>query len=147
MSFGSPDVPGLDSCDPVAAGRAATPAARLWLARLVWSVHLGVVAFFVFGWLLPWNWALWGVAIGVPMLQLLWKLTDDRCPLTALEESLRGAQRIGPAASKQGEDPPNFVTRLLTGILGRPVSQRASDRIVHGIAWSGFSIAVLRLAF
>jgi hypothetical protein len=110
-------------------------------------VHLGVVAFFVFGWLLPWRWALWGVAVGVPMLQLSWMAMNDRCPLTALEEALRGSHAFGPAHPSDGETPPNFVTRLLTALLGRPVTQRTSDRIVNGVAWSGFSVAVLRLAF
>jgi len=119
----------------------------LWLARLVWVVHLGVVAFFVFGWLLPWRWALWGVAVGVPALQLTWKTMNDRCPLTTLEEALRGSHALSPAQQSDGESPPDFVTRLLTAILGRPVSQRMSDRVVNGVAWSGFSVAILRLAF
>jgi len=110
-------------------------------------VHLGVVGFFVVGWLLPWRWALWGVAAGVPTLQLIWWAMEDRCPLTVLEEALRGSRGIPSGAPDDGLAPPNFVTRLLTAMLGRPVSQRVSDRVVNGVAWSGFSVAVLRLAF
>jgi len=147
MSFDSPGIPAAGGCNRPVSGLVTTPRLRLWLARLVWMVHLGVVAFFVFGWLLPWRWALWGVAIGVPALQLSWKALDDRCPLTALEEALRGSHVLGAAHPSDGESPPNFVTRLLTAIVRRPVSQRMSDRIVNGVAWSGFSVAVLRLAF
>src|SRR5215472_5538530 len=138
--------------DPSVAGggadrRAGAPSIRLWLARFVWMIHLGVVAFFVIGWLLPWRWALWGVAVGVPTLQLTWRAMGDRCPLTALEEALRGSRGIPSGAPDAGEAPPNFATRLLTAILGRPVSPRVSDRVVNGVALSGFSVAVLRLAF
>jgi len=136
---------------PVTGRRAArqngTPHVRLWLARFVWMVHLGVVGFFVVGWLLPWRWALWGVAAGVPTLQLIWWAMEDRCPLTVLEEALRGSRGIPCGAPDDGLAPPNFVTRLLTAMLGRPVSQRVSDRVVNGVAWSGFSVAVVRLAF
>ncbi|HBZ71209.1 MAG TPA: hypothetical protein DEP35_16360 [Deltaproteobacteria bacterium] len=147
MSFDSPGVPGPYPSNRAATRCAARSPLRLWLARLVWAVHLGVVAFFAFGWLLPWRSALWGVAIGVPTLQLTWRLMGDRCPLTWLEQALRGNHAIGPAPPDDREGPPNFVTRLLTAILGRAVSQRASDRLVNRVAWSGFSIAVLRLAF
>jgi len=143
MLSDSPDMPEVRQSDREAAA-AALARARLWLARLVWIVHLGVVAFFVFGWLLPWRWALWGIAVGVPGLQLTWRAMGDRCPLTALEEALGGRQ--GRGGVQPDERPPDFVTRLLTAILGHPVSQRVSDRVVNGIAWSGFSVAVLRLA-
>jgi hypothetical protein len=146
MFFDSAGIPREGRGDRVA-GHGQTTQFRLWLARLVWIVHFGVVTFFVFGWLLPWRWALWGVAIGVPVLRLSWAAMGDRCPLTALEEALRGSHALCPAHPDHGESPPNFVTRLLTAILGRPVSQRVSDRVVNGVAWSGFSVAVLRLAF
>ena len=146
MFFDSPDTPRDHRCDRVADHVQTTPF-RLWLARLVWIVHFGVVTFFVFGWLLPWRWALWGVAIGVPMLRVSWAAMGERCPLTALEEALRGNETLLRSLRDHGESPPNFVTRLLTAILGRPVSQRTSDRVVNGVAWSGFSVAVLRLAF
>lgn len=127
-----------------AAGVVRAPG-RLWLARGVWLVHVVIVAFIVLGWLLPWPAALWTVALGVPALQLTWRAFGDRCPLTVLEERLR--EPVPEPRPEDGEGPRNFVADLLSGVLGRPVSHRITNRLVHGVTWFAFSVAVFRLAF
>ena len=78
----------------------------MWLADLVLLAHAAFVLFAVFGgWLaLRWRWLVW---LHVP--SLLWGVAVElfgwACPLTALEDSLRGT------------DSGDFVGRTLLGAL------------------------------
>ena len=43
---------------------------RLGAARAIWALHVGVIAFLLAGWALPWSSAWWVYAIGAPFIQI-----------------------------------------------------------------------------
>ncbi len=123
----------------------STPA-RHALARLIWALHVAIVAFFLVGWALPWRWALWTVAVGAVVLQVGWWLCNDVCWLTLLEERLKGAPEAPPPGTREeAEAAPNFVSALVDRILGRPMPESRVNAVIYGIVWGGFTIAVARL--
>ena len=121
---------------------------RLWLARSVWWVHSSVLVFLVFGWALPWRWALWVVAIGAPVTQLGWWFCENRCVLTIVEDWLRGKDPAGRPATEddEGEPPTRFVAEFLERLIGRPVSERVANALSYTVVWGGGGIAIFRLA-
>ena len=58
---------------------------RLLGARLVWTLHIAVIAFLLGGWALPWPAAWWVYAIGAPFIQVGWIVFDDYCWLSIIE--------------------------------------------------------------
>lgn len=122
---------------------------RRWLANAVAVLHLGIVAFFALGWLLPSPIAYLAVIFGGAGLIVIWHAFGDRCPLTVLEERLRqtGRDRGSPTPSR--DEPPvaetHFVSMLLSRVLGRPVSRRIGDRVVYGVLFLSMFISALRL--
>lgn len=120
-----------------AAGDGAHPA----LARAVAQMHVGIVVFFTAGWLLPWSVAHWLVIGGGILLPVSWALFDNDCPLTRLERRLAGTTRD---AEPQGQR--YFVSRLLSRILGRTVSDRTGSITVYAVLFSSMSISATRLA-
>lgn len=120
-------------------------ALRIAAARGVWLLHLGTSLWMLVGWALPWREALWAVVIWNPLIQLQWRLLDDRCILTLAEEKLRGPTFVRQAAvSEEGEDV-RCVAEFMTRVLGRPVPNGVADAISSGILWTTFSMAALRL--
>ena len=116
--------------------------ARLFGARAVAVVHVGVIAFFSLGWLLPDSRALWAVLLGCIGLEGTWLALRGSCPLTLLERRLRGQ----PAhdASVAGAHR-SFVGGALEHALKRPVSERCANRLVHGVTFASAGLAALHL--
>lgn len=106
-----------------------------WLADGVVVVHLGFVAFVVFGGLLVWRWrhlawlhgpaALWGVWI---------EMSGGICPLTPLENRLRAS--AGEAAY-QGD----FVGRYLLPVL-YPDGLTREIQIALGVGVIALNVAI-----
>src|SRR4030095_14687416 len=61
----------------------------LVLARGVWAIHWVVMIWIAVAWCLPWSWALWAALISHPLVYLNWRIFDNRCVLTVIEERLR----------------------------------------------------------
>lgn len=111
------------------------------LARAVAQIHVGIVVFFTAGWLLPWSVAHWLVIGGGTLLPVSWALFDNDCPLTRLERRLAGTAR---GAEPHGQR--YFVSRLLSRILGRTVSDRTGNITVYTVLFSSIFISATRLA-
>ena len=111
------------------------------LARIVASVHTGIVLFFALGWLLPWHAAHWTIICGGILMQSLWYLLDDNCPLTLLERWLD--QSTGDD-SRSGQQ--IFVSRLLSKVLNRPVSDHTGNVIAYLVLYASMLICAARLA-
>lgn len=116
--------------------------ARPALARAVALLHVAIVVFFTIGWLLPWSAVHWLVIGGGALLPLCWALFDNECPLTRLENRLAGT-----TADEKPEDQHYFVSRLLSLMLGRTVSDRIGDIVIHAVLLSSVSICAARLAW
>lgn len=121
------------------------PWGRKALARLVSTLHTTIIAFFLTGWTFPWRGALWGVVLGGVALQGIWRIFEDRCPLTILEERLRGEPPPLERATEDEEAPMNFVSELLTRILGRPIPHRCADATTYGVLYASMTISAVRL--
>lgn len=124
--------------DSASGGADARPA----LARAVALLHVAIVVFFTIGWLLPWSTSHWLVIGGGALLPLAWALFDNDCPLTRLERRLAGTTHdVEPEGQRY------FVSRLLSQILGRTVSDRTGDIVIYAVLFSSMSICAARLAF
>lgn len=115
--------------------------ARPALARAVALLHGAVVAFFTVGWLLPWSAVHWLVIGGGALLPLCWALFDNECPLTRLERHLAGTDHDADAAERN-----YFVSRVLSRILDRTVSDRTGDLVIYAVLSSSMLICAARLA-
>lgn len=116
---------------------------RLGAARLVWAIHVAVIAFLLSGWALPWSGAWWIYVIGAPFIQVGWIFFDDYCWLSILEAKLRRESLV--KETLDGAEQRAFVAELLESILGRPVPKSISNGISYGVLWGGFVIACARL--
>src|SRR5262244_1901203 len=103
-------------------GRNAGGFVSLFFARTVWAVHLLILVWLAVVWSLPWKWAWWAAMIGNPVVQLNWWLFDNRCALSILEERLRARSAPSAQSDVDGE-PGDFVSRVMSDALGRPVSR------------------------
>lgn len=131
-----------DDATQVLTSATAGAAARPALARAVALLHMAIVAFFTVGWLLPWNTAYWLVLGGGALLPLSWAVFDNDCPLTRLEHQLAGTARD---ADPEGQR--HFVSRLLSRVAGRSISDRTGDIVVYAVLMSSMSICAARLTF
>jgi hypothetical protein len=83
--------------------------------------------------------------IGNPIVQLNWWIFGNRCVLSVLEERLR--ERAGRRAIGEADrEPLEFVSHLMSSVLGRPVSRSWGSRVSYSVLWGGFAIAAMRLA-
>jgi hypothetical protein len=113
---------------------------RLRASLVVRGVHLGVVAFFLVGWTLPWRGALWAVVVGALVTQVGWWFARNRCVLTLLEEWLRH----GSQWASSGRDA-NFVARLLTSVTGRDCPGWLATAFSYAVLWMAIAASVVRL--
>ena len=117
----------------------------LMLARVVWSLHFLVMIWIAIVWSLPWSWAWWAALIGNPIVQLNWWIFDNRCALSVLEERLRARAAGGAVIPADDGQPLEFVSGVLSRILGRPVSRGWGSAVSYTFLWGGFAIATARL--
>ncbi len=99
------------------------------LADAVVVLHFLVLAYIVFGAFLAWRWP-WALAVHVPFM--LWGLgivfLEFVCPLTELENSLRG------------ESSPGFLATYLDGVLYPDeylVASRVAAAVVVVVGYTG----------
>lgn len=116
--------------------------ARPALARAVALLHAAIVVFFTVGWLLPWSAVHWLVIGGGAMLPICWTLFDNECPLTRIERHLAGAEHDAEAADRN-----YFVSRVLSRILGRTVSDRTGTAVIYAVLSSSMVISFARLVW
>lgn len=114
-------------------------------ARAVSLLHTGVILIFTLGWLAPWSFVHWLVLGGGILMQLSWTLFDNDCPLTLLERRLAGDS--DPERDRSPDGPRNFVSRLLSRIVRRTVSDRTGDIVTYAVLFSSMLICTSRLAF
>lgn len=123
------------------------PGDRSVAADFVWLLHGAIVVIVVMAPLLPYA-SLWWMMIGLaPAMHMQWRLNDDRCLLTDLEQSLRGKNPSsieGQAGVEAAEVRESFIGSLLEPVIGR-ASERAADLLSHGVLWLSFSGSVFRL--
>ncbi len=115
---------------------------RLWLARCVWLLHVCVALLILLGWALPWRWITWATLCVTSVALISWRVNNDRCPLTVLEERLRG--HAPPAAGEK--EPANCVVDSLSRLLGRSLPYALVDRCIRIVTWCALSISGLQLA-
>lgn len=115
------------------------PTYRLWLARAVAGLHIAVIVVMALGWLLPWPWAWWSVLVGGVILQTIWCLWRNQCPLTVLEARLRGESFTAK------EQPRPFVSNLLSRVLGQAVSNRTGNCVAYGVLYVSLFLCVRNL--
>lgn len=114
------------------------------LASAVAYLHTGLVGVFVFGWLLPWELVHWAVILGGIGMQLSWMLLDGNCPLTLLERHF--ARAATAADPDDADDEQFFVTRLVSAVLNRPVSDRVGNVLTYAVLYASMLICIVRLA-
>jgi hypothetical protein len=119
----------------------------LVLARGVWAIHWVVMIWIAVAWCLPWSWALWAALISHPLVYLNWRIFDNRCVLTVIEERLR-MRAADPHVSARlaAGEPLDFVSGVLSLVLRRPISRAQGSVVSHTFLWGGFAIAAARLA-
>ncbi len=92
---------------------------RKVLLGLLKIVHLVILLFVVFGWLLPRNWLLIHL-IFVPLMVLQWQFNQGSCILTNWENAIRGNTKI--KTQQQGQ--------FIKGILGKFCQPLPSDAVI-----------------
>lgn len=102
---------------------------------------MGVLAFFLVAWALPWRWALWTAVVGAFVMQIQWWLNDGICVLTKLERVLRGLPAL-PAPDEGG-----FIADLAARVVDAPVPKRWTNALTYAVLWGGASVAAARLAW
>lgn len=116
---------------------------RLGAARAIWALHVGVVAFLLAGWALPWSSAWWVYAIGAPFIQIGWIAFDDYCWLSILEAKLRREPLVKETID--GTVQRSFVSELIESITGREAPSWVASSVSYFVLWGGFVIACVRL--
>ena len=116
---------------------------RLGAARAVWALHVGVIAFLLAGWALPWSSAWWVYAIGAPFIQIGWIAFDDYCWLSILEAKLRREPLV--KETNEGIVHRSFVSELIESITGREAPPWVASAVSYFVLWGGFVIACTRL--
>lgn len=120
----------------------AVSSIRVHAADTLALIHALIVSFFATGWVLPWSLSWWAVLIGGVLLQLMWLLMNNTCPLTLLENWLRGNSTVVEAVDSE---PPHFVASLLSRVSGRQVTPFVGDLIAYGVLNTSMLLAALRL--
>lgn len=135
----------MNESNPSVGTVAATPVGglRLGAARAIWALHVGVVAFLLAGWALPWSTAWWVYAIGAPFIQIGWIAFDDYCWLSILEAKLRREPLVKETVD--GTVQRSFVSELIESITGREAPSWIASAISYVVLWGGFVIACARL--
>lgn len=111
------------------------------------ATHLAVALLILTGWAMPWRPVLWAVVVLAAVSQASWLLCNDRCPLTILEERLRGPEAERPLRHPaDAAEPANFVVDGLSRLLGRPVPYRLTNLAIYAVTWFAFAVASARLA-
>lgn len=116
---------------------------RLGAARAIWALHVGVIAFLLAGWALPWSSAWWVYAIGAPFIQIGWIVFDDYCWLSILEAKLRREPLV--RETNDGAVQRSFVAELIESIIGREAPSWVASAVSYFVLWGGFVIACARL--
>lgn len=115
------------------------------LAQLVRWLHVLVIGFVILAPMMPFA-IPWRVMIVLaPAMHLQWRLNQDRCLLTDLENALIETRDEDRASS--GEPPSSeetFVGRLLEPVFGE-ISDAQVDLLSYGILWLSFAGSTLRL--
>lgn len=126
---------------------ASLPAgARACAVRVLRATHLAVAVLILAGWAMPWRPVLWAVVVLAAVSQASWLLCNDRCPLTVLEERLRGPEAARPLRHPaDAAEPGNFVVDGLSRLLGRPVPYRLTNLAIYAVTWFAFAVAGIRL--
>jgi len=124
---------------------AAVHPLRLLAARVVWLLHSGVTGWLLLGPLLPSPTAAWALVVGNPLIHLQWRIFENRCLLTILEERLRGPSLVRKVAVEDEAEPMGCVAETLSRALGRPITHAFADRLSYGVLWAGFVVAAARL--
>ena len=110
---------------------------RLTLAKMVYFLHVGVVVFVTWAWVLPWPEVWWVGVIFIPLMLLHWK-TADVCILTTLEMKLRGH----PEAGTEGQG--GFIPRLAR-LFGWDMSDETASKMGWGMSYWSLAVCGLRL--
>ncbi len=116
-------------------------AIRTTLADITHILHLSLTLFFALGWALPWSFAWWTVLLGGAVMNLIWVLWANRCPLTLIESHLRGENPATLPPTRQ----PHFVAGLIRRLSGVQVSNWVGDGVVYATLYTSMTLSAWRL--
>lgn len=116
-------------------------AIRTLLANILWLLHMAVLGFVIFGWLLPPGPWLYSHLVFLPLMMIHWKTNDDRCILTVLEAGLRQKVSTGDRAA---EGPP-FVASLIASVTGKTPPENLLNRFIYTLVFTSFGLTIGRL--
>ena len=94
-----------------------------------------MILYVIFGWLLSSQSLLYLHILLIPALVVHWKLNQDRCFLTDLENALAGKE----------PEPGGFVKSILSQCVTNLPEDYVIERALYGVIIVSWSISVLRL--
>ena len=105
-----------------------------FVADLVKLLHISILTYTTFGWLIKSNFVWISIIIMAPMLHIHWKTNNDKCILTNIENKLR----------KRDEDE-TFIGGLEKTILKIELSDSTVSKLAYSIMYCSALICILRL--
>ena len=105
-----------------------------FVADLVKLLHISIIAYTTFGWLIKSEFVWFSIIIIVPMLHIHWKTNNDKCILTNIENKLRKRKEKG-----------TFIGGISKTILKIELSDSTVSKLAYTIMYFSALICVLKL--
>ncbi|MGQ4649400.1 DUF2784 family protein [Lyngbya aestuarii] len=103
------------------------------------AVHLAVLLFVIFGWILPIKLLLLLHIVFVPLMILQWQFNQGTCFLTNIENQLRGEGK--EKQQQQGQ----FIKSLLGKCFNPLPSDSTIKLLIYGIIGLSWGISLIRV--
>lgn len=107
------------------------------------ALHMLLVVFGIFGWLIPNEPWLMAHLIFIPGLIAVWRANDGVCPLNNLETYLTTGTWRNPANAEEGA----FLKTIVERYLKLTPSQAQMDQITYGVMGGAWLLSFAHLMF
>jgi len=105
-----------------------------FVADLVKLLHISIITYTSFGWLIKNEFVWFSIIIIAPILHIHWKTNDDKCILTNIENKLR-----------KRDDEGTFIGGISKKILKIELSNSTVSILAYTIMYCSALICILRL--
>jgi hypothetical protein len=104
-----------------------TKSGRDALGWVCFILHLALVAFAAFGWLIPWPPLLMFYLIYIPAMALQWRFNAGSCVLNNIETLIRTGRWRNPGNREEGA----FIKTLVEDVTGFQPTKRQMNRFIY----------------
>lgn len=119
---------------------------RSLTAGLLWLLHIGIVAFVIFGWLSPSAPVLFAHLFFLPLMVIHWKTNHGKCILTQWETGLRQHGLGKPAAPEKTEQSSPFIAAIILAITGKKLKEETLNSFIYGMVYISFGLTAVRVS-